>query len=69
MRLCVLLTARWVAENGRVWYNMRPINMSNKWLLLGRENARMGYSAAYPAGAERCLFYFFYCGFWFEDFE
>ncbi len=33
--------------------NMKPINMSEKRLLLGRENARMGYSAAYPTGAER----------------
>ena len=29
--------------------------MSNKRLLLGRENARMGYSAAYLMGAGRCL--------------
>ena len=27
--------------------------MSEKRLLLGRENARMGYSAAYPTGRER----------------
>ena len=50
-----MLTARWVEENGRVWYNIRPINMSNKRLLLGRKNARMGYSAEYPTGAARCL--------------
>ena len=31
---------------------MKPINMSNKRLLLGRKNARMGYSAAYPTGRE-----------------
>ena len=30
--------------------------MSNKRLLLGRENARMGYSAAYPTGRERIVF-------------
>ena len=51
-----LFPARWVEENGRVWYNMRPIDMSNKRLLLGRENAMMRYSAAYPTGAERCRF-------------
>ena len=28
--------------------------MSEKRLLLGRKNARMGYSAAYPTGAARC---------------
>ena len=27
--------------------------MSEKRILLGRENARMGYSAAYPTGRER----------------
>ena len=37
--------------------------MSDKRLLLGRENAEMGYSAAYPTLAERCLFYFFVVGF------
>jgi hypothetical protein len=34
------------------WYNMSPINMSNKRLLLGRKNAKMRYSAAYHTGAE-----------------
>jgi hypothetical protein len=32
--------------------NMKSINMSEKRLLLGRENATMGYSAAYPMGRE-----------------
>lgn len=30
--------------------------MSNKRLLLGRENARMGYTAAYPTERERIDF-------------
>jgi hypothetical protein len=31
---------------------MRHINMGNKRLLLGRENAEMRYSVAYPTGRE-----------------
>lgn len=30
--------------------------MSNKRLLLGRENAEMRYSVAYPTGRERIVF-------------
>lgn len=32
--------------------NMKPINMSEKRLLLGQKNAKMGYSSAYSIGAE-----------------
>ncbi len=35
--------------------NMKPINMSEKRLLLGQKNAKMGYSAAYPTRAERFI--------------
>lgn len=36
------------------WYNMQYINMSGKLFLCRRtKNARMGYLAAYPTGAER----------------
>lgn len=36
--------------------NMKPINMSEKRLLLGQKNAKMGYSAACPTGRERGFF-------------
>ena len=36
--------------------NMKPINISEKRLLLGQKNAKMGYSSVYPTGRERGFF-------------